>query len=257
MRESLVLFAVLALSAATLSLAIEPGVFTTDEASYLTTVRALRAGRLTVPGTEGLPPSRELLGFDPAPKHRAVAATPVAPTAPPLYALVALPFSLGGFPGLFFLQVLAFCAGGACVFVLARRLRPTGSSPWLALVLYGLGGYLLEYALGLWPHALSVALAAAALLAAAAEGLGWSANPSRPRMRPFSATRTEVFPSPARRSASPAAASMVRPSTSYCPVPRINTKLLSPPETNSPSIGKTSSAAGASLRIKTEWRCPS
>lgn len=177
MRESLVLFAVLALSAATLSLAIEPGVFTTDEASYLTTVRALRAGRLTVPGTEGLPPSRELLGFDPAPKHRAVAATPVAPTAPPLYALVALPFSLGGFPGLFFLQVLAFCAGGACVFVLARRLRPTGSSPWLALVLYGLGGYLLEYALGLWPHALSVALAAAALLAAdvAREGKPWAA----------------------------------------------------------------------------------
>jgi hypothetical protein len=165
-REALLLTAILALVAVVLSASVEPGIFTADEASYLTTVRALRAGRLSVPGTEGLPPSQELLGFDPAPRGRRVTATPVVPVAPPLYAFIALPFALVGFHALCALQVLAFCAGGACVFVLARRLRRSGPAPWLALGLYGLGGYLVEYALGMWPHALSVALLAAALLAA-------------------------------------------------------------------------------------------
>ena len=57
-----------------------------------------------MPGTGGLPPSRELLYFDPAATGREVTTTPVASTAPPLYAPLALPFLLLGWRGLVLLN---------------------------------------------------------------------------------------------------------------------------------------------------------
>src|SRR5262249_13566356 len=79
-----------------LSLRVVPSVFTVDENNYLVNVIALRQGHVTVATTAGLPPSRELLFFDPNAPQRAVNATPVASTMPPLYAWVALPFSWFG-----------------------------------------------------------------------------------------------------------------------------------------------------------------
>jgi hypothetical protein len=75
---------------------------------------------LTVPQTDGLPPSAELLFFDPGPWTRTVTATPVASTAPPLYALVALPFSVFGWRGLVALNTLAFLATSLLIFVFVQ-----------------------------------------------------------------------------------------------------------------------------------------
>jgi hypothetical protein len=46
------------------------GPFTIDENNYLVTVLGLRQGRLSVPDTDGLPPSGELLYFDPSATRR-------------------------------------------------------------------------------------------------------------------------------------------------------------------------------------------
>jgi 4-amino-4-deoxy-L-arabinose transferase-like glycosyltransferase len=155
----------LAALGALLTLTVVGGAFTVDEANYLSTLAALRQGRLTVPGTEGLPPSAELLWFDPQAHVRRVEATPVAPTAPPLYAPLALPFSLAGWRGLVALQTLSYLATIALVFAYARRDRDDAAG-WTAAAVFALGGYSLDYAQGVWPHMLSVALATGAALLA-------------------------------------------------------------------------------------------
>src|SRR5690348_910091 len=99
-----------------LSITVVPGVFTTDDTNYLINVLALRHGRVTVANTEGLSPSRELLAFDPGPWTRGVSATPVASSAPPLYALLALPFSWFGWRGLVALNTIAYLAAIALTF---------------------------------------------------------------------------------------------------------------------------------------------
>src|SRR5262245_10727475 len=72
---------------------VVPGIFTVDENNYLVNVVALRHGHVTLKNTAGLSPSKELLFFEPAILSRQVTSTPVASTAPPLYAFIALPFS--------------------------------------------------------------------------------------------------------------------------------------------------------------------
>ena len=141
-----------------LTATVVPGVFTVDEDYYLATLVALRHGRLTVPGTEGLTPSSELLYFDPMGHARAVTATPVASTAPPLYAPLALPFSPLGWRGLVALNTLSFLVAAALVFAVARRYSTGAATPWLAVAAFALGGYSLEYAQGVWPHMLAVLL---------------------------------------------------------------------------------------------------
>lgn len=163
----------LALLALLLTATVVPGVFTIDEDHYLATLLALREGRLTVPGTEGLTPSRSLLWFDPEARGRRVESTPVAPTAPPLYAPVALPFSLLGWRGLVALQTLAWMAAALLVAgYAARYAREAPAVPWLAAGAFALGGYSIEYAQGLWPHMLSILLVvgAAALAARVRDG---------------------------------------------------------------------------------------
>jgi hypothetical protein len=159
------LLALLAVLGAVLTLSVVPGVFTIDEDNYLVTVTALRHGRLTVPGTEGLPPARELAWFDPNGAARAVTETPVASTAPPLYAPLALPFSLLGWRGLVALNTLCFLLATAAVFLLTRRHARHGESAWIAAVTFAAGGYALEYAQGVWPHMLTAALCTGAVLA--------------------------------------------------------------------------------------------
>jgi len=143
------------------------GPFTLDESNYLVTVVALREGGLAVPGTAGLAPSRELLWFDPGARRRDVAATPVTSTAPPLYAPLALPFSFLGWRGLVALNTLAFLATILVVFAHARRYAATAEAGWIAAAAFGAGGYLIEYAQGVWPHTVTTALVAGAAYLAA------------------------------------------------------------------------------------------
>jgi len=172
------LLTVLALLGVVLTLSVVPGVFTIDEDNYLVTVTALRHGRLTVPGTEGLPPGRELAWFDPNGAQRAVSATPIASTAPPLYAPLALPFSYFGWRGLAALNTLAFLLTVAGVFLLTRRYARREDTAWIAALVYAAGGYALEYAQGVWPHMLAAALCTGAVLMSArsrdGESAGWA-----------------------------------------------------------------------------------
>jgi hypothetical protein len=149
-----------------LSVSVVPGVFTVDDNNYLVNVLALRQGRVTIANTEGLTPSRELLFFDPTSRSRAVTSTPVASTAPPLYAILALPFSIFGWRGLVALNTLAYLVTILLVFVYARRYAEHASTPWFAAAAFAFGGYTIEYALGLWPQALSFALCMAGIVAA-------------------------------------------------------------------------------------------
>src|SRR5262249_54476176 len=135
---------------------VAPGIFTVDENNYLINVLALRHGHFTVANTTNLPASRELLFFDPAPWGRSVETTPVGSTAPPLYAFLALPFSWLGWRGLVALNTLAYLATTAMVFLYASRYSADRATPWFAAAAFALGGFSIEYAMGLWPHSLSV-----------------------------------------------------------------------------------------------------
>jgi hypothetical protein len=148
------------------SVTVVPGVFTTDDNNYLINVLALRDGRFTVANTEGLSPSQELLFFDPGPWSRTVNSTPVASTAPPLYAPLALPFLWLRWRGLVALNTLAYLATIAMVFLYSRRYATEASTPWLAAAAFALGGFVIEYAQGVWPHTLSIALCTGGIIAA-------------------------------------------------------------------------------------------
>jgi hypothetical protein len=143
-----------------------PGVFIVDEINYLVNVLALRDGRVTIANTDGLPPSRELVFFDPFPPTRIVDTTPVASTAPPLYAPIALPFSWFGWRGLVAINLASYLATTALLFAYSRRYSSEASTPWLAAAAFALGGYAIEYAQGLWPQALSFALCTGGIVAA-------------------------------------------------------------------------------------------
>jgi len=158
--------AVLAVLGLLITINVVPGIFIVDENNYLVNVVALRQGRVSVPNTDGLPPSRELLFFDPAPGTRQVASTPVVSVAPPLYAPMALPFSFFGWRGLVALNTLAYLAAVAIVFVYTRRYATDRLTPWLGAAAFGLGGFAIEYAEGVWPQALSLCLVAGGMAAA-------------------------------------------------------------------------------------------
>lgn len=146
------------------SATVVSGPFTIDENNYLASVLALRDGGLGLRNTTGLPPSPELRYFDPNVASVAGNATPVASTAPPLYAVLALPFSFFGWRGLVLLNTLAFLATIGIAFAYARRFSSSAHAPWIAAAAVALGGYFLEYAQGMWPHMLSMALVAGAAL---------------------------------------------------------------------------------------------
>jgi 4-amino-4-deoxy-L-arabinose transferase-like glycosyltransferase len=150
-----------------------PAPFTIDDCNYLSSVAGLRHGTLFVPGTAGLPASRALYAFEPTGFALQSPVTPVPPLIPPLYALIAYPFSYVGGSGLVFLNVLASVATLALVFTVGWRLAGQERAGWYAAALWFLGASTLEYAQGLWPHMLAVALTTAGLvLAALAAGHG-------------------------------------------------------------------------------------
>jgi hypothetical protein len=148
------------------TLTVTPSAFTVDDLNYLITVLAARGGHVTVANTEGLTPSRELLFFDPAAALRAVQSTPVAPATPPLYGPLAVPFSWFGWRGLVALNTLSYLATIGAVFMYANRYASQPQTSWIAAGAFALGGYAIEYAQGLWPHALSFALCVAGIILA-------------------------------------------------------------------------------------------
>ena len=138
-----------------------PAPFTVDDNHYLVSALAAAEGRLTVANTAGLPPSRELLFFDPAGYARRLEATPVAPTVPPLYGWVAAPLTWLGWRGLVALNALSFAATAALVWWLLARIA-TARAAALGTAAFVLGSFSLEYAQGPWPHSFSVLLTTAA-----------------------------------------------------------------------------------------------
>jgi len=137
---------------------IVSGPFIIDEDNYLVTVVDLQHGRLTVTGTDHLTPSQELLYFDPQADQRMVHTTPVVSLVPPIYAFIALPFSYGGWKGLVLLNIISFLIATYLVFRYVEQVAEQRTTPWIAAALFALGGYCIEYAQGVWPEMLSVAL---------------------------------------------------------------------------------------------------
>ena len=164
MTERRNLLLVLLLLGAVAALAILPGVFTIDEDNYLAWIVSLRAGGLTLPGTESLPWSPELLFFDPVATSRAPGS--IASVVPPFYALFAIPFSFLGFFGLALPNLAAWLLTAALVYWSARRLGTSQAAAWIGALAFSLAGFSIEYAVGVWPHALSACLCFAAFATA-------------------------------------------------------------------------------------------
>ncbi len=144
-----------------LAITTNSGTFTTDEPHYLATVLGLRDGTFQVELTRGLSYSPELLAF--AAGINPQQSTPVSPVAPPLYAFLAYPFSLLGWRALFLVNTIAFIEGGLVLFMIAKRHAQQAHTPWLVLSLFWFGSFSIEYAQGMWPHCLSVALVIGAI----------------------------------------------------------------------------------------------
>ncbi|MBF8248646.1 MAG: PMT family glycosyltransferase, 4-amino-4-deoxy-L-arabinose transferase, partial [Bacteroidetes bacterium] len=134
------------------------GVYIIDEDNYMVSALALRDGGFTVQHTKNLTPSRELNYFDPEARQRPISSTPIVALAPPLYAFIALPFSLLGWPGFFLVNCLSLLVAGFLVFKYVQAHTEHRLTPWMACISLLLGSYCLEYAQGVWPHMLSLAL---------------------------------------------------------------------------------------------------
>jgi len=145
-----------------LTLTAVPSVFTTDENQYTSYANAIRQGELHLPGTRDLPPALGLAyfePFDPAPR-------PVPPSlqnplkfrVAPLHAILTAPLVPLGWYALVAVNAFSFCVALALVFLFTRRWSQSLSAPWLAAIAFGLGTHALEYAQGVWPHTLSLAL---------------------------------------------------------------------------------------------------
>lgn len=164
--ESVALAGVLAVVALLLALTTVPGIFTIDENNFMVSVLSLREGGFEVPGTENLTRSKELAYFAPQPDRFVVRERPMTTDAPALYAFFAIPFSFFGWPGLFWVNIIAFVAAAACVYLAVRAHSAHAGAACLATAMILVGGFGIEYAQAVWPHMLSAALCVAAFLAA-------------------------------------------------------------------------------------------
>ncbi len=175
-KDVKVLLALLALMGLLLTATTIRGAFIIDEINYMVNVVGLRQGTLTVPGTGDITPSKELFYFDPESENRVATTTPVASLAPPLYAPIALPFSIAGWRGLAFLNTLSFLLSALVIYLFVRRFTAEPSTRWIAVVLFVFGGFALEYAQGVWPHMLSILLCTTAVYVA---GFVWEGETSK------------------------------------------------------------------------------
>ncbi len=143
-----------------------PGVFSVDESHYLLASKAMAQGQEfhIDNGYENLKDPAKLFFYTVIPDR--VKELGTISTVPPFHAILASPFLwLGGLSGLIWLNLLAFAASLVAVRRLALKMHDSEAFALASAAAFGLASFSLEYAFGIWPHALSQALAAWALLA--------------------------------------------------------------------------------------------
>jgi hypothetical protein len=157
--QNIVLFAFLGIFASILGLNIIPGVFSLDEVNHSYAVAALKQGGVELEEMQNYPERKALRYFIPGAEMSTEEPARIVSNAPPLYPFFALPFAhAGGFYGLIWLNILAFILCAWMVFAYTHQFSSHPSEPWVALLLFTLGAYTIEYSLGVWPHCLSAAL---------------------------------------------------------------------------------------------------
>lgn len=147
-------------------LLLRPGGFSVDESHYLLAAQAMaERGSFEIDNGYSELRAQPLLYFYTVIPAR-VAELGTVSTVPPYHALLAAPFlRVFGLRGLFWLNLLSFASAVLAVRMLAHRLRPGEPFASLAAGAYLFASMSFEYALGLWPHALSQALVLWGLLA--------------------------------------------------------------------------------------------
>ena len=164
-RRGLLIDGLLAVSVLVLGLILlQPGVFSVDESHYLLAADAFaREGSFHIDNGYEQYRADELLFFYTLIPD-AVERLGTVATVPPYHAVLAAPYlKTFGLTGLFLLNLICFAATCIAVRRLASRLHSEGHFATVAASVFMLGSFGLEYALGIWPHALSQTLIAWAL----------------------------------------------------------------------------------------------
>lgn len=166
MKMASILGALLALVGVAALILLDPFVYTIDETIYLAMAeRMAGAGALSVEnGYSDYPLDPLRVAF-----LREGSAGALYPQYPSGYALIAAPFqALFGTDGLFVLQILAFAACVPLTAALAKALfGASDSAAFRAAAIFALGTFAADYAIAIWPHALSTLFVGVAWLGAA------------------------------------------------------------------------------------------
>lgn len=165
MRNATFLGAALALIGAAALIVFDLFTYTIDEAFYVAMAeRMADAGALSIENGWAEHPVEPMRV-----RFLREGADGLYPQYPAGYALIAAPFfALFGKDGLLLLQLLAFAACLPLTAALARTLTQTDDrGAFRAAALFGLASFALDYALAIWPHALSTLVALLGWLAAA------------------------------------------------------------------------------------------
>ena len=146
----------------------KPAHFTVDEGVYHMMARSIvRDGSLAVWNGYAETPSEELVYALLRTDLRDPAAPRLVPQYPSVYALLAAPFyAVGGFAGLFWINLLAFFGTVWATGAVARRLFHDRALTLNAILFLTLGTFTWEYVQAVWPHSLSMFLVTSAVLAA-------------------------------------------------------------------------------------------
>jgi len=146
-------------------LLLQPGIFSVDESHYLLAADALgRSGSFHIEnGYEKLRDPALLYFYTVIPDR--VDELGTVATVPPYHSLLAAPLVwLAGSAGAVWLNLLALAASLLAVRRLALRAGLAERAALACALAFAVGGVSLEYALGIWPHALSQALVVWSLL---------------------------------------------------------------------------------------------
>ncbi len=162
-----IVFVLMALQVFYVLVITQPSHFSVDEGVYHMMARAMaQDGSLAVWNGYGETPSDELVYALLREDLRDGAAPRLVPQYPAIYAFIAAPFyMIGGYKGLFWINLLAFFGTVWATAAIARRLYGDRSVALNAVLFLILGTFTWEYAQGAWPHSLSMFMVAAAVLA--------------------------------------------------------------------------------------------
>jgi hypothetical protein len=145
----------------------KPAHFTVDEGVYHMMARSMALdGTFEVWNGYAETPSEELIYALLRVDQRDAAAPRLVPQYPSVYAFLATPFYLiGGFAGLFWINLLAFFGTIWATSSVARRLYGDRTLALNAVLFLILGTFTWEYVQAVWPHSLSMFLVTSAVLA--------------------------------------------------------------------------------------------